>query len=217
MGLRSRRESSEKLSDDESDPLDEIQKGYFAPSQESSATTHGSVRSNTSDAFTERQQMLRRVKSERPELNSKRQSLLSLSESAQAAFSNKPGHAKSPSWCAGPTKSAKEGIAREWAKLQLSDNALLWQNEEGEMGNSRDPRELGRRLLFTQLEAQRPYWVVTDVEGIQEVGEMLVGRWIESGRVRRRMAEWEELVHKPKVDETMDTAAIVMPFHFARR
>jgi hypothetical protein len=119
------------------------------------------------------------------------------------------------SWSAGPTKAAKEGIVREWAQLQSQGEEFEWNNQERELGGAQDPRELGRRLLFTQLEALMPYWPVVDGEGIQEVGEMLVGRWIESGRIRQRMVEWENLVGKQRAEEVCEGRE-VQRFHFVR-
>jgi hypothetical protein len=217
IGLKSRKESSENLSGDESNIFEEMQKRMVTSSPEStSAKTQGSIQSDQSSMLKDKPRLLRRVKSERPELTSNRHSMMSLSDSAHIALAKRPGHSKSPSWSAGPTKSAKEGIAREWESLSRSVE-IHWQNE-GELGGSQNPRELGRELLFTQLDAQMPYWAVMDAEGTQEVGEMLVGRWIESGRVRKRMAEWDDLVNTRKAaEETVEEGDMAMRFHFSRR
>jgi hypothetical protein len=191
-----------------------MQNGVITTSEETrAATAQGSLSSDQSSTFTKKPRVLRRVKSERPDLGMKQQSIVSITESAQMALANKPNILKSPSWSAGPTKSAKEGIAREWESLQSGIDDFAWQNEERELGGSQNPRELGRQLLFTQLEAQMPYWVVTDVESTQDVGEMLVGRWMESGRVRKRMAEWEDLMKKKKFEEDVEGGEMAMRFH----
>jgi len=145
----------------------------------------------------------------------RRPSHISSLDSTQA---NQPSFSKSPSWSAGPTKSAKEGIAREWLVLQLKTENLCWSNDQNELGQTSNPRELGRRLLFTQLEALIPYWSVDDTECVQEVGEMLVGRWVESGRMRTNAVQYITTTENWKVHDTgggMTTRVVdtLVPFH----
>jgi len=187
---------------------------------------------------------LRRVKSAHPNVNS-RPGLLSLVEATSSASSatqsgstvissagsaslpgsnsfGRPVYLRNPSstWSAGPTKSAKAGIQREWESLRnghtFTKVDLPWNNEEGELGTStEDPRELGQRLLFTQLSALIPFWAVADFEEEQATSDMLIERWILPGSVRRRVAQWEDLMafprvyEEPAVDETMSQR-----FHF---
>jgi len=187
---------------------------------------------------------LRRVKSAHPTVNP-RPGLLSLVEATSSASSatqsgstviSSAGSASPPgsnsfgrpvylrnassTWSAGPTKSAKAGIQREWESLRnghtFTKVDLPWNNEEGELGTStEDPRELGQRLLFAQLSALIPFWAVADFEEEQATSDMLIERWILPGSVRRRVAQWEDLMafprvyEEPTVDETMSQR-----FHF---
>jgi hypothetical protein len=237
IGLRTPQDSSDRLSSgDEFATTDDLLLPRSGTTPTHSRQTSGSpTRSNgvkgTSSSlsdqssgvsFMEKQHSLRRVQSERADmLKKKAPSLLSFTTDfsvtvATAQQGPRPAPVKAQfSWCAGPTKSAKEGIVREWAQLQGHGEELAWNNQERELGASQDPRELGRRLLFTQLEALMPYWAVVDGEGIQEVGEMLVGRWIESGRIRQRVVEWENLVGKQRAEEVCEGRE-VQRFHFVR-
>lgn len=212
FGLKQRKDypSSEKSNQQEDSTSPTSNPPSNIPSRQTSTSTTG--RSAISDPattspFRPQPHHLRRVKSEKP-------SLLSLSEASRHPTTPyRPPVHKLPSWCAGPTKSAKEGIEREWQQLAASgDNGFEWRNEEGEMGNTQNPRELGKRLLFAQLEAQLPYWAVLDTENMQEVAEMLIGRWIESGRARKRVAEWDTV--KQKRREETAVGPDEMKFHF---
>jgi hypothetical protein len=106
--------------------------------------------------------------------------------------------ARSGTWFAGPTRAAKEGIVREWGALNeahapASATSFPAGGDDGEGG---DARELGRRLLYAQLAAMAPAWIVADgLEDEEEAAtEMLVERWVRPGSVRRRMAQWEEIM-----------------------
>jgi hypothetical protein len=176
---------SNKISENDSAKSNRDVKQQGIPSRQVSSSTdrsYSSSRSGVSDSASIRSRVNVSVNGYRPMVSW---------DSSQTVY--KPG-LSNLSWSAKPTKSDKEGIARKWASLQLNENTLEWNNEERELGNTKDPRELGKKLLFAQLDAQIPsrYWVVPDAENVQEIGEMLVGRWIESGRVRRRMVEWEQ-------------------------
>lgn len=205
LGLKSRKVETNN-SDDESTPQYGTVNKPNIPSRQASSSTDRSYSSSRSGI------------SDSPSLRSGKNvsgngygSMISW-DSSQIVY-RPPGLSKALSWSAGPTRSAKEGIARDWALLQVNEVKLEWNNEEGELGNSKDPRELGRKLLFAQLDAQMPYWVVPDAESVQETGEMLVGRWIESGRVRRRMMEWEGITHNKPVDSQVRGN---VPFQFVR-
>jgi hypothetical protein len=143
--------------------------------------------------------------------------------------------ARSGTWFAGPTRAAKEGIVREWGALRLSDDSLPAPNttepqqrslEEprtgGDDGEGGDARELGRKLLYAQLAAMTPVWIVPDLEEEEAATEMLVERWVKPGAVRRRMAQWEELMAFPATrEEELQPRPIgdeeaVMRFHFGR-
>jgi len=131
--------------------------------------------------------------------------------------------ARSGMWFAGPTRAAKEGIVREWSSLndrqQRRPSAAGGGDDDGEGG---DARELGRRLLYAQLAAMAPAWAVADEpEGEGAAAEMLVERWVRPGAVRRRMAQWEEIM--APVDEerrrphaSIGDEEVVMRFHFGR-
>jgi hypothetical protein len=84
---------------------------------------------------------------------------------------------KRASWSAGPTKSAKGGIIREWEGLRSNDDDVLWQSEGDVNGRNREQRSLGRKLLFAQLKAIIPANSQRDIEHEEAVIGMLVSRW----------------------------------------
>jgi hypothetical protein len=128
--------------------------------------------------------------------------------------------ARSGTWFAGPTRAAKEGIVREWSSL--SEARQRQPSGPGDDGEGGDARELGRRLLYAQLAAMAPAWAVADeAEGEGAAAEMLVERWVRPGAVRRRMAQWEELMAPAEEERRRPLASIgdeeaVMRFHFGR-
>jgi hypothetical protein len=129
--------------------------------------------------------------------------------------------ARSGTWFAGPTRAAKEGIVREWTSLDGSPHSPR-DPSAGDDGEGGDARELGRRLLYAQLAAMTPLWVVADLEEEEAATEMLVERWVRPGAVRRRMAQWEELMAAPEVAReeeprrAIGDEEVVMRFHFGR-
>jgi hypothetical protein len=112
-----------------------------------------------------------------PELG-RQHSLLSMTVSSsprKRADSSTPGLAKCASWSAGPTRSAKEGILREWQMLQTSPDDSMWNMGVG--GPQQTPREGGRTLLFAQLKAMAPGPGMGDFQQDRVVIDMLVQRW----------------------------------------
>ncbi|KAF2670655.1 hypothetical protein BT63DRAFT_439640 [Microthyrium microscopicum] len=141
------------------------------------------------------QPSMRRVQSSRPPLRGERYSLLRLTDNDSNALARPQGLVKRGSWSAGPTKSAKEGIMREWELLRAIEDDMAWQNDETALGgHGQDYRELGLQLLFRQLQAMIPIWAVQDYEQVAITIDMLQENWIELGQFRRRRMEYESVV-----------------------
>jgi hypothetical protein len=99
-----------------------------------------------------------------------------------------PGLARCASWSAGPTRSAKEGILREWQMLQTSPDDSMWNMSVGAGDPQQSPREGGRTLLFAQLHAMAPGPGRRDLQQDRIVIDMLVQRWTGLGNGLNRAA-----------------------------
>jgi hypothetical protein len=104
-------------------------------------------------------------------------SLLSMtskaSSASQISHDSRPSPIASASWSAGPTRSAKEGILREWAMLGSREDDSIWQLS-GYEEQHESPRSNGRRLLFAQMRAVMPALGMRELEKQEMIINMLV-------------------------------------------